>query len=1027
MRTCSLLAVVISLSVFLIAGCQNAGDSDNQFGKSGNSGTPPGLTMAKGANTPSDSEVSRSEPNVPMLQFTLTAGTTEDVIVNGISMHATGTGDDSADISSASIFRDVNLDGQFSPGTDTLAVFGLHYTANNGSLAGTAMNLTIPAGATQTFILIYQFAGSADTGETFGVSLNVPADVQAVGASSSLAAAVTLTPFTGRTVTISPRGSITVAVGPQPPAGGPVDPSAPDLEVIQVSLTTDSVEAVDVAQIYFSASGTLNDQSHLSSVVLARDNDSDGVYSAGTDTLIQAGAYSADDGAAIFTFGGTPRTIPAGTTENWLLVYNFSSPIPGATFAAGLSTAAAVTASGATSGLALIPFGSFPVSGPQFEIRNGTLTVTAGGAFPTAQTLTPIATAAVSQINLAANAVEDIQVNSVSFTASGSGNDSNDLSNVDLWADVGATPGALDGGDAYISNAAYGQDNGTVTFAALSRTILAGTSENWILVYTFAGGNNNDTYSASIAPTSQVTGTGALSAKSATIAGTAINGNLFTVQFGSMSIATGTQNPNASTITPPVVGIPVLQITLATGPAESVNITQITFHASGTGDDLNDLSQVNLYLDGGTVKGQVDPSDTHIGAGSYGSDDGSVTFSISRTINASSSEDWLLAYDFSGGAGGATYSASITPSSDVTAAGSQSGRTVTASGSQITSNAVTIASATAMTWNPLKTQGGTGGSPGGLRGHSMVYDSNNSRILMFGGCSSTGTPSAKNINNDLWELTLGSGTPTWNKLASATIAPPASMWHSAVHDATNGYMYIYGGYDGTSDLPANATDIWRFDTSNNSWACLTTINGPPKPRRLHMAVWDSNNGQMVLYGGINSTMNYFNDAWTLTFGGKQPSWSNLSIVNTAPKNEGMSCGWDCVSSKRMVLFGGYDGSNYDTNTYDLDPSSPQWQQLSPKTNPTAVSRMCFDTDGSNGKLYIFGGTDASACYQDTYYFDFSQNDWTQITGGTTLPSKRCESAGAWDSANNRFIIYGGWNPHSIIQPIAPYSDCHELK
>jgi hypothetical protein len=115
----------------------------------------------------------------------------------------------------------------------------------------------------------------------------------------------------------------------------------------------------------------------------------------------------------------------------------------------------------------------------------------------------------------------------------------------------------------------------------------------------------------------------------------------------------------------------VLQFTLTAGPAEGVTVASVTLHASGTGDDVNDLTSANLYLDNGTVKGAYDSGDTLLASGVYAADNGSCTYSVNRTLTASGAEDWLSVYTFSGGTTGATFAADITPGTDVSASGAR--------------------------------------------------------------------------------------------------------------------------------------------------------------------------------------------------------------------------------------------------------------------------------------------------------------------------------------------------------------------
>ncbi|MCX7703101.1 MAG: hypothetical protein N2234_03230 [Planctomycetota bacterium] len=129
-----------------------------------------------------------------------------------------------------------------------------------------------------------------------------------------------------------------------------------------------------------------------------------------------------------------------------------------------------------------------------------TLTITAGPNQPTTGTVPSGSTnVPILQFTVSANSVSNLNILSIVFQASGSGNDATMVTAVKLWRDADSN-GTVTTGDTQINgNQTYVTDNGTVTFSGSPlRTINAGQSEVWLLTYDFVP-TASGTFSATIA------------------------------------------------------------------------------------------------------------------------------------------------------------------------------------------------------------------------------------------------------------------------------------------------------------------------------------------------------------------------------------------------------------------------------------------------------------------------------------------------------------------------------------------------
>ncbi|MHC5081610.1 MAG: hypothetical protein ACYTHN_21620, partial [Planctomycetota bacterium] len=237
------------------------------------------------------------------------------------------------------------------------------------------------------------------------------------------------------------------------------------------------------------------------------------------------------------------------------------------------------------------------------------------------------------QLRLNAGPDEQVRVNSISFTGSGSGDESADIFSVDLFVDADGN-GQPSGPD--IPLGVWGTfffDDGKVTFSNINRIIQASAEETWLLVYTFSGAASmGDTFSASLADPTDLVAEGGQSERPAEIRGTPVNGPVMTISnIGTLTIAPGTANPPSASIFPSSTNVAVMQLALTVGIQEAITVDTVTVTASGTGNDAADISAVDLFVDAnndGVYQAGTDiPS---LGSCAYSADNGQITFSPGR-------------------------------------------------------------------------------------------------------------------------------------------------------------------------------------------------------------------------------------------------------------------------------------------------------------------------------------------------------------------------------------------------------------
>lgn len=267
---------------------------------------------------------------------------------------------------------------------------------------------------------------------------------------------------------------------------------------VRVSGTEDAI----ITSFTVSASGTLDDQADIASLNLCLDLNENGCWDPGTDVEIVANkTFAADNGSYTFTFS---RVIQQGTHEDWMVVVHLggtASQNETAQFTVGATAASAI---GVTSSNALTVSGTLTTGGVKTICGlNGTLElsdypVVQPAGCPEGTTDFPIA-----GLHLKASTGAKIDVSAITWTASGTGRDVQDLVQVKLWLDANGN-GTVDTGDAPIGGGTvqFNTDDGTAVFSGLSEQIAAGGCERWLLTYDFAATLVKDTtFTASVTGT----------------------------------------------------------------------------------------------------------------------------------------------------------------------------------------------------------------------------------------------------------------------------------------------------------------------------------------------------------------------------------------------------------------------------------------------------------------------------------------------------------------------------------------------
>lgn len=232
-------------------------------------------------------------------------------------------------------------------------------------------------------------------------------------------------------------------------------------------------------------------------------------------------------------------------------------------------------------------------------------------------------------------------------------------------------------------------------------------------------------------------------------------------------------------------------------------------------------------------------------------------------------------------------------------------------------------------WTQLAPTGGTVAR----WGHGMVRNTNNNRLIVFGGRS----PTLNAFANDTQEWT---GT-AWQTIATAN-APSARHQYGFAFDSVRGCAVLFGGRTSTQTL----ADTWEYDGAN--WTQRAPATTPPARQEMAM-VYDASLGMVVMFGGFDGTSTVFGDTWV--YDGNDWAVVNPAVAPSARYR--MAAVYDSVR-QRTVLFGGYSGTAILTDTHEF--IGDDWRPVSTSvTVPTASTETYHGYDPVRRKFVLFGG------------------------------------------------------------------------
>jgi hypothetical protein len=306
-------------------------------------------------------------------------------------------------------------------------------------------------------------------------------------------------------------------------------------------------------------------------------------------------------------------------------------------------------------------------------------------------------------------------------------------------------------------------------------------------------------------------------------------------------------------------------------------------------------------------------------------------------------------------------------------------------------------------WNWLEASPPT--APSARAGAATTYDAADGYVLLFGGCPYWGGDYWGHVCTalgDTWTLHNG----VWTNLTRSMIgpSPPPRIDASIAYDSADGYVVMFGGYDGTTHTVYN--DTWTFSAGH--WTQVHPASSPPARDGAGMAGDDAYHA-VILFGGdsnVTGSLTYFNDTWGYHAG----QWSRLSTPVAPPARYDMAMSYD-PADLSVLLFGGWSPVKTQSYGDSWSFSNGTWTELSSSFNPPAENPATMAFDPAANAVIMTGGHVGENVSSATWGYS-AASGWQWIST-TTAPNPRWGLSLSYDPASSTLWLFGGfvafWN------------------
>ena len=279
----------------------------------------------------------------------------------------------------------------------------------------------------------------------------------------------------------------------------------------------------------------------------------------------------------------------------------------------------------------------------------------------------------------------------------------------------------------------------------------------------------------------------------------------------------------------------------------------------------------------------------------------------------------------------------------------------------------------ANSWTEVKTPS----APDPRDNTALTYDVESDRIILYSGAISA----ANYAPRDTWAFDMN--TKTWTQMKSQ--GPPYHFGHSMVYDSESDRMILFGGYNIDDNVVIN--DTWAYDYNTDTWTEMKPAISPPG-RNFQSMVYDSKADRVIMWGGEGmKDADFDKSLWAYDY--NTDTWEERKPTGGPSFRWFHNMAYDSKADRTILYGGytgstesDFDFSKYNsTETWAYDYTLNTWRLLNPAVNPGQVVEVGQVYLPSIDRVLLFGGRlDINRKFSNkTWLYDYTTNTWTEVT------------------------------------------------
>jgi N-acetylneuraminic acid mutarotase len=205
----------------------------------------------------------------------------------------------------------------------------------------------------------------------------------------------------------------------------------------------------------------------------------------------------------------------------------------------------------------------------------------------------------------------------------------------------------------------------------------------------------------------------------------------------------------------------------------------------------------------------------------------------------------------------------------------------------------------------------------------------------------------------------------------------------------------------TTTTTTEVPGTWTQPVAQNS------AEDMPDARMGSTLTYEPVTGRLLLFGGWGGT-EFFDTVWSYDLATN--TWASLDTGGNPPAARALHSVVYLPDTGRLLMFGGYNGSVYLGDTWAYDIVADSWTNLGPSGSvPEARDGHSLVYDSSNKKVYLFGGWNGAREFNDTWVYDPAANTWTELRPAGAVPAARDSQAMVFEPKTGKVFLFGGWS------------------